>query len=226
MNPDGSDRHRLTDDDENYDYYPAWSPDGNYLVYAKSPDKDHGNWELYVASADGTQNIRLTNHPAKDKFPDWYGGSLNEALLKKLTNQREFVYEAELSPRTVGGPREDKDASGGQAVVADPAAGSGFVAYGPYAEYAPGNYAAHFRMKIGKTSSKELLGFVDVTTDAGQTILVRQDLFARDIEKFDDYQDIILEFSLQASQLLEFRVFSQAVSTIAIDQVRVQSSAP
>jgi dipeptidyl aminopeptidase/acylaminoacyl peptidase len=222
MNPDGSGKHRLTDDDENYDYYPAWSPDGAYVVYAKSPDKDHGNWELYIASADGTQNIRLTNHPAKDKFPDWYGGSLDEKLVGKLTTQQEFVYEAELSPRIIGEPQADQDASGGQVVTAKPAAGAGFLVFGPYAEYAPGNYTVRFRMKIGKTSSKKMLGFVDVAADTGQTILVRHELFVRDFEKPDHYQDVVLEFSVQASQTLEFRIFSQAVATMAVDAVRVQ----
>ncbi len=71
MTPDGSEKTQLTHDDVNYDYYPAWSPDGNYIIYAKTSDKKHGNWELYIMTADGKEHIRITDHPAQDMYPDW-----------------------------------------------------------------------------------------------------------------------------------------------------------
>jgi TolB protein len=75
-NPDGSGETRLTFDDKNYDYHPAWSPDGNYLAYAKTSDKKNGNWELYLMTADGKEHLRLTDHPARDSFPDCASGSV------------------------------------------------------------------------------------------------------------------------------------------------------
>ncbi len=71
MRPDGSGKTQLTYDEVNYDYYPAWSPDGRYIVYAKTSDKHHGNWELYIMTADGKEHLQITDHPAQDKFPDW-----------------------------------------------------------------------------------------------------------------------------------------------------------
>jgi TolB protein len=71
MNPDGSEKTQLTFDEQNYDYYPAWSPDGKYLAYAKTSDKKHGNWEIYMMTSDGQQHVRITDHPARDEFPDW-----------------------------------------------------------------------------------------------------------------------------------------------------------
>ena len=71
MKPDGSEKTQLTFDSVHYDYYPAWSPNGQYLAYAKTPDKKTGNWEIYIMSADGQQHVQITNHPARDEFPDW-----------------------------------------------------------------------------------------------------------------------------------------------------------
>jgi Tol biopolymer transport system component len=71
MKPDGSGETQLTYDEKNYDYYPAWSPDGNYIAYAKTSDKQHGNWELYIMTVDGKEHTQVTDHPAQDKYPDW-----------------------------------------------------------------------------------------------------------------------------------------------------------
>ena len=48
---------------------PAWSPSSNRIAYASHHE---GNWELYVAQADGTgQTRRLTTNPAVDAQPSW-----------------------------------------------------------------------------------------------------------------------------------------------------------
>ena len=72
MNPDGTDKKRLTIDSANYDYYPAWSRDGKKIVFAKSSDKRTGNWEIWVMNADGSCPVRITCHSGQDKFPDWF----------------------------------------------------------------------------------------------------------------------------------------------------------
>ena len=71
MNPDGSEKTRLTTDDHNYDYYPDWSPDVQFIAYAKTDNKENGNWELWIMTADGSQHAQITNHPSRDMFPDW-----------------------------------------------------------------------------------------------------------------------------------------------------------
>jgi Tol biopolymer transport system component len=223
MNPDGSERWKLTNDNENYDYYPAWSPDGKYLVYAKSPDKQHGNWELYLISADGTKQIRLTNHPANDKFPDWYGGGISDDVFDKLASRQKFIYEAELSPRIIGTPTEDQDASNIQAVYTDKSDNAGFLMYGPYASYPPGNYVASFRLKVDKTPKKKPIIAIDVAADGGKTILARKELQKKDFLKNKHYQEFQLLYALQGTKTLEFRVYSFGVARIWVDKVTVQS---
>ncbi len=49
------------------DRRPAWSPDGQYVVFMRQLEGD--NWDLYrVRVADGSE-IRLTNNPAQDGLP-------------------------------------------------------------------------------------------------------------------------------------------------------------
>jgi len=47
---------------------PCWSPDGKRIAYTSTRD---GNQELYVASPDGTGEVRLTSDPAIDAHPAW-----------------------------------------------------------------------------------------------------------------------------------------------------------
>jgi WD40 repeat protein len=42
---------------------------GDYrLTYAANPD---GNWDVYIAKADGSDPLQLTDHPRDDSFPSW-----------------------------------------------------------------------------------------------------------------------------------------------------------
>lgn len=47
---------------------PCWSPDGTRIAFTSTRD---GNQELYVASADGSEPLRLTSDPAIDAHPAW-----------------------------------------------------------------------------------------------------------------------------------------------------------
>jgi Tol biopolymer transport system component len=60
------------------DAAPAWSPDGTRIASESTHEGCGGerNWEIYVAelvssNADGTGQIRLTDHPALDRSPAW-----------------------------------------------------------------------------------------------------------------------------------------------------------
>jgi Tol biopolymer transport system component len=67
MDVDGANVTVLTDS-EGDDTTPAWSPDGEYIVFVSNRD---GNREIYVMDADGRNQINLTNHPADDWMPSW-----------------------------------------------------------------------------------------------------------------------------------------------------------
>ncbi len=48
--------------------YPAWSPDGWHVAFHSNRD---GNWEIYMATYDGSETTRLTHDPAHDFSPKW-----------------------------------------------------------------------------------------------------------------------------------------------------------
>ncbi|HEX6939542.1 MAG TPA: amidohydrolase family protein [Longimicrobiales bacterium] len=58
--PDGAPR-RLTDDDERFELYPAWSPDGRRIVYATWSDAELG--AVWTVRADGRDRKKLTTRP-------------------------------------------------------------------------------------------------------------------------------------------------------------------
>lgn len=49
---------------------PVWSPDGTQIAYSSTRD-GNGNFEIYVASRDGSNVRRITNHAAADITPTW-----------------------------------------------------------------------------------------------------------------------------------------------------------
>ena len=67
MNSDGDNQTRLTFNEVS-DAAPAWSPNGQQIVFHSDRD---GNREVYVMDADGKNQRNLTRHPASDTFPDW-----------------------------------------------------------------------------------------------------------------------------------------------------------
>ena len=67
MDADGANVSVLTDS-EGDDTTPAWSPDGEHIVFVSTRD---GNREVYVMDANGSYEVNLTNHPADDWMPSW-----------------------------------------------------------------------------------------------------------------------------------------------------------
>lgn len=49
-------------------FLPAWSPDGTKIAFTSTRD---GNAEIYVMNRDGSNQVRLTNHPMIDVTPTW-----------------------------------------------------------------------------------------------------------------------------------------------------------
>jgi len=67
MDADGANVTVLTDS-EGDDTTPAWSPDGEHIVFVSTRD---GNREIYVMDADGRNQVNLTANPADDWMPSW-----------------------------------------------------------------------------------------------------------------------------------------------------------
>lgn len=55
------------EDPETFDTAPFWSPNGKQIVFESYL---HGsNAEIYICNADGTERVRLTDHPSSDQQP-------------------------------------------------------------------------------------------------------------------------------------------------------------
>ena len=65
MRRDGSEQRNLTDNPLEDDSFPAWSPDGSWIVFSR-----YG--ELRVISRDGNVGEPVANSPGADSFPDWF----------------------------------------------------------------------------------------------------------------------------------------------------------
>jgi Tol biopolymer transport system component len=71
MNADGSDLTQLTRDPSSQYLDPAWSPDGTRIVFARWSD-DGISSGLYLISADGDGETRVTDSAALDSSPSWF----------------------------------------------------------------------------------------------------------------------------------------------------------
>ncbi|MBE7552356.1 MAG: PD40 domain-containing protein [Anaerolineales bacterium] len=65
---------------------PAWSPDGQQIVFASNRD---GNFEIYVMDANGTNERRLTNSPFDENFPVWSPDGNWLAYVRFTTNNHD-----------------------------------------------------------------------------------------------------------------------------------------
>ncbi len=71
VNADGSGRKPIIAEEQGklvHQEWPAWSPDGKRLAFSSTHD---GNQEIYTAALDGSDVVRLTQHPGHDAHPCW-----------------------------------------------------------------------------------------------------------------------------------------------------------
>ena len=74
MDADGKNKVRVTVGDDSYDYNPAWSPDGRWIVYETTKGSKSNPWSLAVIPAGGGTPALLTPPGADDRYPDWAPG--------------------------------------------------------------------------------------------------------------------------------------------------------
>ena len=88
---------QLTSGKNHHDQHPKWSPDGRRISFVSSRG---GNFDLYVMNADGTNVMRLTDHPANDFDPIWMpdGQSL---IFSSERDSRSDLYRVWLKDRRV-----------------------------------------------------------------------------------------------------------------------------
>jgi len=74
MDPDGSNKLRLTARDDTSDYFPSWSSAQDYIVFSSSLEHriDRGNWALFLVDVKTKEIIPLFDSPGRDVFPSWY----------------------------------------------------------------------------------------------------------------------------------------------------------
>ena len=70
MGADGTSEVRVTDSPLG-DLTPSWSPDASRIVFHRPKGSGLGNWDLWVAEADGSGEKRLTEAGGFTGFPSW-----------------------------------------------------------------------------------------------------------------------------------------------------------
>lgn len=74
MNPDGTNKRRLTERDATHDYFPGWAPDGRTIVFCSSAESQYpyeGAWALWTVDVATKAAALLYDSPGRDVFPDW-----------------------------------------------------------------------------------------------------------------------------------------------------------
>lgn len=206
-----------------WNYYPAFSPDGQWLVWAASPlfsqDQVSGRYEIYIKRLHERSPARLTFHTAPDLDPTWRA---QRSGVKGLAP--DFIYEAEDYSRLPAVALEDPEASGGKAaLVSRESAKPAPVIYGQYDVLPAGRYVATFRLRLAQVQAPGHVAELDVSVESGKRILARRAVHAQEFVS-GRYKDFDLTFSSeQLLTALECRVsFTPGRADLIVDLIRVR----
>jgi hypothetical protein len=100
IHPDGSDRTRVHVDVPGFVGVPSWSPDGTRIVFDVNafddPHPKGGNYDIYLARADGSEPTRLTSEKV-DHSPVWSADGTRIAFVHGWGDQQIRVMNADGS---------------------------------------------------------------------------------------------------------------------------------
>lgn len=154
-----------------------------------------------------------------------------ETLLPTWQAAGEFpkVYEAEALQRNTGAIVADTSASNGQKVVFQAGTDKpGFVVFGPYVEFPPGDYQVTYRLRVENAPANitDPAGaglFYDVySSKYGMPLTRRPILTAPEPEQpAEVFKDYSLNFTIAYPTPLEFRVEATGDANVAVDSITV-----
>jgi uncharacterized membrane protein len=137
--------------------------------------------------------------------------------LQYYVPQEDTLDYGDLIPK-LGTIVRDYSSVSGKVITSRPESSIGFIWYGPYKYFVPGNYTATFRVKTENQTCGLLL---DVAYKEG-VILNRKD-FSNQLSVTDGWKDFTLTFRLTELGRLEFRGICLSNNTeVAIDYVKVR----
>ncbi len=97
----------------------------------------------------------------------------------------------------------------------------GFLVYGPYDTYSPGDYRCYFNVKTDANSDESVARIeVASVTEKGNQIVLTQTELTKEKEK-KSYKKEFLDFSIAEKAQLEFRVFYHGKGNVWVEQIVV-----
>jgi len=133
-------------------------------------------------------------------------------------------YEAEALYRRVGVEEADPAASAGAATALTGLGEKGYIVFGPYERFPAGRYRVIFRLRVEDPPPSAPVAVLDVTSDFGQTVHRRVELFGADFARGRVYREFGLTFHLAQATELEFRVYAPGGASLWADAVRVEGA--
>jgi uncharacterized membrane protein len=207
-----------------YAYFLKWPLDYDVeyvLVDVKSPTF---TWGLFGSYSDGVTYMIM--HDGQYGILAAADGVL---LLKKgysgpiqyYVPQKDTLDYGELIPK-LGTVTRDYTSVSGKVIASKPESSIGFIWYGPYKYFVPGNYSATFRVKTENQTCGLLL---DVAYKEGE-ILLREDVGSQ-LSVTDGWKNFTLDFRLPELGRLEFRGICVSNNTqVSVDYVKVEQLGP
>jgi len=98
----------------------------------------------------------------------------------------------------------------------------GWIMRGPHRTYAPGEYDARFRVRIGEDAPAGEIGVLEISADNGGFVLGRKSLTADDFERKGEYSDFHLPFTLDEQKVIEFRVYFRGTADVWVYGIKVR----